>query len=206
MDEIVLIETIGKRTRVSLAGGGKVFCRKEDIGKLGLTVGLETTEDALLMRLFRLQSPEAYEAALTLLDFSARTKREISDKLLFKGYTPDSVAYVIERLESAQLVDDTQIAQRIARQGEVSGKGRYAIKQKLKSRGVSDEDCEEALSELSDESQAESCLALARSLMRRYAGEEPRKRKAKLSQALARRGFGWDSIEAALESVSDISE
>ena len=54
------------------------------------------------------------------------------------------------------------------------------------------------LEELDDESQTEAATALAKKLMRRYEKEPPRAARAKLRQALARRGYGWDVVGAAV--------
>ena len=43
----------------------------------------------------------------------------------------------------------------------------------------------------------------ARRLWRKYEDLPEREAKAKLSQALARRGFGWDAIESALDELMD---
>ena len=43
--------------------------------------------------------------------------------------------------------------------------------------------------------------AAARGLLRRYAGLPAREGRAKLSQALARRGFSWDAVRAAVDAV-----
>ena len=64
---------------------------------------------------------------------------------------------------------------------------------------------EEAMQCFDSAQQAEACRAAAESLCRKYAALPPREARAKLSQALARRGFGWESISGAVEAVlSDV--
>jgi len=48
-----------------------------------------------------------------------------------------------------------------------------------------------------------ACLEAARTLHRKYATLPPREARSKLSQALARRGFGWDAIQSAVEQIID---
>ena len=60
---------------------------------------------------------------------------------------------------------------------------------------------ERALDMLDDAQQAEAAQAAARGLLRRYAGLPSREGRAKLSQALARRGFSWDAVRAAVDAV-----
>ena len=60
---------------------------------------------------------------------------------------------------------------------------------------------EEALSAFDEEQQRAACLEVAQSLFRRYAELPRREGRAKLSQALARRGFGWDAIESTVDQL-----
>ena len=79
--------------------------------------------------------------------------------------------------------------------------GIYSLKRKLMSKGISESDAEEALETLDGEQQLSAAKAAAEKLRRKYEGQEPRQARAKLSQALARRGFSWDTISAALENM-----
>ena len=81
--------------------------------------------------------------------------------------------------------------------------GIYSFKRKLMVRGISEDDAEEALSRFDDGQQRDACRAAAQSLWRRYGALPPREARAKLSQALARRGFGWDVIEAAVDDLTE---
>ena len=52
---------------------------------------------------------------------------------------------------------------------------------------------------LDDEQQRTAARQAAEKLGRKYRDLPPREARAKLSQALARRGFSWDVISSALE-------
>ena len=75
------------------------------------------------------------------------------------------------------------------------------MRQKLRAKGIDADTAEEALEQLDDENQLSSAKALAQKFVRRYENEEPYKKKSKLSQALARRGFSWEIVREAVESV-----
>ena len=79
--------------------------------------------------------------------------------------------------------------------------GVYAVRRKLRAKGVSDEDAEAALGALDDAQQAEAARRAAQGLVRRYADLPAREGRAKLSQALARRGFAWDAVREAVDAV-----
>ena len=180
--------------------------RKKDWADFPLNVGddveLEEYENQISARQFA----EAYDAALTVLDYSARTESEIRKKLDTKGYLPSVCDAVILRLRETQLVNDTEFAHRMTESFSAKQTGIYTLKRKLRSRGICEEDTESALSEISDEDQLSAAISTARKLARKYEGQDYRAFRAKLSQALARRGFRWDTIEQAIEAVQSDDE
>ena len=92
-------------------------------------------------------------------------------------------------------------AQRVAETTVNRPIGVYAMKRKLKAKGVSDEDAEAALGAFDDAQQLNAAKAAAEKLARKYLSLPIREGKSKLSQALARRGFAWDVVREAVESV-----
>ena len=79
--------------------------------------------------------------------------------------------------------------------------GVYALRRKLKAKGISDEDADAALEAFDDDQQQAAARRAAEKLLKRYEGLPRREARAKLSQALARRGFGWDSVRAAVDAL-----
>lgn len=152
-------------------------------------------------RVAAVQFPDAYEAALTSLDRAERTAREIASSLRRRGYVPPAVDAVIARLTKNGLVDDARYAERLAETQSKKPVGLYAFRRKLRAKGISDEDAAEALSAFDESQQRDACLAAARKLARKYAELPPREARARLSQALARRGFAWDVVSQALDGL-----
>lgn len=181
----------------------RLTVRKKDVSKLGLTEGSDIEYDELIERLCPIQSADAYESALTLLDSCARTESEMRKKLRMKHYVEPVIDYVVERLTSAKLLNDSELAHRIAMNAASGGKGKYAIVRKLRSKGIGSEDIEDAMEEVTEEDQRHACLRECRRLSGKYDSADRRAYKNKLSQALMRRGFSWDSIEYAMNRVLD---
>ena len=102
------------------------------------------------------------------------------------------------------MIDDTRYAERYVELHKATQTGRYALRRKMRAKGL-DENLVDGLLEenLDDESQLEGARALAARYARRYEGEEPRKARSKISQALARRGYSWDIISQALDADFD---
>ncbi len=186
---------------IALDGVTAARVRRVHYEKCPVEIGAELDLDAYLDRVAAAQFSDGYEAALTSLDFCARSAREIGNALRRKGYVEPCVRAVVERLRENGLIDDARYAQRMAEVQSVRPVGLYAFKRKLRAKGISDDDAEAALSAFDDEQQQAAALAAAQQLYRKYEGLPEREARAKLSQALARRGFGWDAIEGAVDSI-----
>lgn len=163
----------------------------------GESVDLEAYADALAS----IQFADAYEAALTMLDFTARSASELEKKLLAKGYVPRATQAVLERLQASKLIDDREYALRMAESSSRKPVGIYALKRKLRAKGISEALADEALGELDDAQQRAAATQAAEKLSRRYADLPSREARAKLSQALARRGFAWEVIHEVVDHL-----
>ena len=118
-----------------------------------------------------------------------------------KGFVAPVAEAVVERLKENGLIDDQRLAARLAETQLTKPVGLYAMKRKLRAKGVSDEDAAEALESFDDDQQRAAAIQAARKLLRRYENLPVRECRGKLSQALARRGFSWDAVSAAVEAV-----
>lgn len=180
--------------------------RRAHFGKCPVETGADIEVEDYLNRVAAAQFADGYEAALTSLDFCARSAREIANALKRKGYVEPCVEAVVERLRENGLIDDARYAQRMAEVQVDKPVGLYAFKRKLRAKGISEDDAEEALAAFNDDQQRAAALETAKKLWRKYEALPPREAKAKLSQALARRGFPWDAIEGALDEITDTME
>ena len=192
-----------KRGQVEILADGAVVLRvrKQHFDRVPVREGDEIDVERYVGRLAAVQFADAYEAALCCLDRSSRSEREIAAALRRRGYVEPAIEAVLQRLRENRLIDDARYAQRMAELHAGKATGVYAFKRKLRAKGISEEDAEEALSAFDEEQQRDACLEVAQSLFRRYAELPRREGRAKLSQALARRGFGWDVIESAVDQV-----
>ena len=194
-----------KRGIMEISTDGCVFARirKVHYAKYPLEIGEEIDTDAYLGRIAAVQFADAYEAALTALDFSARSAREIGNALRRKGFVEPVVEAVVEKLKDNRLIDDRRYAERIAESQSSKPVGIYAVKRKLRAKGFSEEDTEAAMEAFDEDQQREAALVTARKLFRKYESLPAREARGKLSQALARRGFSWDAVENAVNALTD---
>lgn len=187
--------------QISAEGCSPLRIRKVHFAKRPLEVGDDIDLEEYESVMASIQFPDAYEAALTSLDFCARTAQEIQRSLRMKGYVAPAAEAVVARLIENRLLDDRQLAARIAESNASKPIGIYAVKRKLQAKGISEEDASDALEALDDEQQQAAALQAGKKLLRRYSSLPTRETRAKLSQALARRGFGWEAVRSAVDSL-----
>ena len=203
MATVSLIEKMGPVYRLYLDGRMWAQINRESFERAPLREGDEVDEETYLEGIARAQEAPAYEAALTALDRAAKTEKALRRWLSLRGFLEPAIESAIACLTRARLIHDGDIAERLTEAGASGGLSKSAIKRKLRAKGVGEEDIETALESVSEEDQLESAKRLARKLQPRYAQEESRAARAKLSQALARRGFAWDVISRAMGDLSD---
>lgn len=163
----------------------------------GQALDLEAYDQWLLLRQYR----HALDRAVGYLAARARSRRELESRLLRCGYRPATVEMVLYKLQRENLLNDADFARQWveARSGRTLGKRRIA--QELQRKGVSRAQTEAALSAVDEEAETEACRRAAEKLSARYGREEPRQAVQKLTQALVRRGFGWDESRRAAEQA-----
>lgn len=186
---------------ISIDGSVALRVRKKHFLKNPLEIGEEIDVEKYEDQMAGIQFPDAYEAALCALDLSARTEREMERSLTMKGFVAPAVRAVIDRLQENGLIDDKRMAERIAQSNSSKAVGIYAVKRKLRAKGISDEDAVDALETFDEEQQQTAANQMAVKLAKRYRDLPAREARAKLSQALARRGFGWDAVRSAVDAV-----
>ena len=192
--------------RLSFDDAAPMKVRLKHFRALPLAAGDEVDAEEYAARVAEAQRADVYEAALSSLDLCARTRQELRRSLLARGFVSGAVEATLDRLADSGLVDDRRYAERAVEVSAARPVGVYAVRRKLRAKGVAEEDAEAALGALDDEQQAQAAQAAARSLLRRYAQLPAHEGRAKLSQALARRGFSWEAVRAAVDKVWEADE
>ena len=125
----------------------------------------------------------AMNRALSLLGYRVRAKGELRERLGRAGYSGETVAVVIARLEELGYLDDEEFARSLAREDARKKYGPRRILGDLRRAGVDEEVAREAVDEaFVERSEYLTALAIAR---RRYNKEE------KGSDTQARRVYGF---------------
>ena len=104
-----------------------------------------------------------------------------------------------DRLEKLGLLNDGEYARTVVRHYSAKGYGVRKLRDELYRRGVPREFWEDALAELEPDTSG-----IDRLLTQKLRGAEPTRENLKrASDYLARRGFGWEEISAAIERYRD---
>jgi regulatory protein len=147
----------------------------------------------------------AYDRALNLLAFRARSARELQRRLVQKGVTAERADRVIAKLREAGLIDDADFARQLTRSKMSAGASRRRVHQELFKHGVAREVADEAVEQVVEEdglSDADSIERIARKKWRTLDGLDDPTRRRRLLGFLARRGFDSDDVARVVRQLA----
>jgi len=147
---------------------------------------------------------EAYDRALNLLAFRARSARELHRRLTQKGVPTGRADKVIARLREVGLIDDADFARQLARSKVAAGASRRRLHQELFKRGVARDVADEAVDQvLQEEDVDEVAVAerVARKRLPSLKGSDAPTRRRRLYAFLARRGHDSETIREVMGRV-----
>ena len=140
----------------------------------------------------------AKQRALWLLDKRDYSRCELSRKLTEKGFTEAAAGAALDRLTELGFIDDRRYAPIVVRHYAAKGYGAQRIRVELHRRGIPKELWDEALAEMPEQDET-----VDRLLRSRLKGADLSDRAAlkKATDALLRKGYGWDDVQAAVERL-----
>ena len=147
---------------------------------------------------------DAYDRALNLLSFRARSARELQRRLMQKGVTADRVDKVIAKLREVGLIDDADFARQVARSKVSSGASRRRLHQELFKRGIARDVADEAVDQVLEEENVDEVAVAERVARKRLpllSGADAPTRRRRLYGFLARRGHDSDTIRQVMDRV-----
>lgn len=146
----------------------------------------------------------AEAAAVRLLARREHSIDELRHKLIAKGYAPEAVELVIEKLAGKRLVSDERFASSFVHHHAKRGQGPVRIRAALRQQGIPDSQVEEALQRAEVD-----WLQRAREVRRRrFGAASPRSlgERAKQARFLQYRGFDSEQLRAAFCAESGESD
>jgi regulatory protein len=157
---------------------------------------------------------QAKDLCLRLLTARAHGRAELAAKLADKGFQPDVIEAVLDRLAAAKLVDDADLARQWVRSRHTrAGKGRQALAVELRRKGIDESTAADALASITVEDERERGADLVRRKLRTMSvGTAPGERDRALRRLvgmLARRGYSQGMAFAIVNaelSGADLSD
>ncbi|GEM_PF-1925574 len=149
----------------------------------------------------------AYEHGLVLISYRKRSCQEVSMKLELKGFQEEMASEAVEALKKAGYLDDAEFALWwIESRRKGRPKGKIAVRNELKKRGVESSVIEKAF-QMADERKPFDEIDMAfkafESKAEGYRKLPYKTARRRISALLKRRGFSWDTVNTVLKRFFD---
>ncbi len=206
MNEITAITPqIKDKRRCNIYIDGRFCCglTLESTVKNRLKVGSVISPERLSEIQLESEKNTAFDKALTHISLAQKTEKQVRDFLNGKGYLPAVVEYVIEKLRSYNFLDDGAYAESYV-ESAAKRKGGRLIRMELKSKGVSEEEIDNALENLDEEQEIQTAVGILQKYMRGKTADAPTLQKA--FRYLMGKGFAYDVVKSALSIYGEIEE
>jgi len=133
---------------------------------------------------------QAKDACLRLLTDRARSRSELETKLSGRGFEPEIITKVLDRLQEIGLIDDADFAnQWVHSRHTYSGKGKRALAVELRLKGIDQDVASEALSQIDPEDERERAAELVRRKLKNKPIDDRDKVTRRMVSMLARKGY-----------------
>ncbi|MHD0303744.1 recombination regulator RecX [Rhodococcus erythropolis] len=151
---------------------------------------------------------QAKDACLRLLTDRARSRSELETKLSGRGFEPEIISKVLDRLQEIGLIDDADFAnQWVHSRHTYSGKGKRALAVELRLKGIDQDVASEALSQIDPEDERERAAELVRRKLKNKPVDDRDKVTRRLVSMLARKGYSagmsYEVVKAEMAAVTD---
>lgn len=140
---------------------------------------------------------KAYQRALHYLSFRARSQAEMERYLQDKGYSPEIVTEIIERLQSERYLDDQAFAEMwLENRERFRPRSRHALRYELRQKGIDETVIDTVLSDVDED---ELAWAAVEPKLNGWKNLSEEALKKKIMGFLARRGFNYEIARSVFE-------
>ncbi|MBQ8406644.1 MAG: RecX family transcriptional regulator [Clostridia bacterium] len=190
------------KTRCSVFIDGRFVCglALETVMKNRLKVGKQITLEEMSAIQLEGEKDKAFDKALYYISASQKTEKQVSDYLSGKGYLPEVVEYVLEKLKGYSFVNDESYAKAYASDA-LKRKGSRLVKRELAQKGVEESQIQQALCSVEDRREEEGCQRLAEKYLKNK--ETDRQTLQKAFRYLMSKGYDYDMIKSVLSLLTD---
>lgn len=194
IEELKPSQRVQGRWLAVLEDGTVLRLGEGEVIDFALCTGKELTEDEAVRLTAAAHRAALKHKALDLLTRKLQSRRELERKLDEWGAGEEQTEAICTRMEELGFLNDAAYAEQVVHHYAAKGYGVRKLRDELYRRGVPRDLWDEALAKTDDPAQAIDDF-----LQKKLAGTQPdRKELKKISDALARRGYGWEDIRSAI--------
>lgn len=176
----------------------------ETLAMSKLEIGDSITDEEFENLQVESQKKLAFNKCLDYVSHRIRATYEVQKYLERKEYCHEAIEYTLEKLVDYKYLDDENFAKTLTKDRmNAKLKGKRYIVDELKKYGIEPLIIQNIIDEYDYEKENDNALKIAKKLSRKHAKvEDEYKRTQKISAAMARSGFDWDTIKSALNKTS----
>lgn len=171
--------------------------------KYKVSVDMDFSEDEILEMKYFSDIERAKSRAINYISGKLKTKYEVRLKLKENGFAEDVIDEVLDILEKEEYLNDKIYCEIfIEDKKKLNGYGKNKIKSLLIQKGISKNIFEGFLNEFEYEEEFDNALKMGIKKLELLSNEEDNfKKKQKIINYLAYRGFGFDVINDVLKEI-----
>lgn len=195
-----------KKQNKAIKGAAGHLDSETDRSEAGLTDNEKRRKKKIIDMTFEEQVEAAKETTLNILSMVPKSRKQLFDRLLEKGYSDEAAEGALVRLEEVNIVNDKEFASQWAHSRHYnSGLAPYAIKRELMLKGIAEDIIENTLSGFEDTQLEATALDMARRKARTVTGDKSNKVR-KVASAIARKGYSSNiAFSVAKQAIMEIT-
>ena len=194
------IQTKNKdRCNVFLDGEFAFGLSVETAVKYSLKVGLRVDQNEIREICFESEKIEALEKSISYVSGRLKTKRQVKEYLMRKGYAEQIVFFVIDKLKEYDYINDVNFAKRYL-ESCYKKEGRKLSDYKLMAKGVKKSDIETARCDVEIDTLTSACELAKKHLKNK---EITKENLQKTYRYLIGKGFSYEEASFALKEYKE---
>lgn len=179
------------------ADGSAMRLYRQTLEDFGLYAGLEMTQEQYEKLWAAAGAMSAKMRAVRIVAASSVSEKDLQQRLISKGETPEHAKDAVQWMTDMQLVDDRKTAEQVVSRCIGKGYGITRAKQALYEKRIPKQYWEEALKDYPD--QADVIFSFLKERLQENADDRDVRRAV---DALLRRGHSYSQIRKGLEQLS----
>ncbi|MEG0627941.1 MAG: recombination regulator RecX [Enterococcus sp.] len=192
--------------KVEFSNGETLRLSEDTVVRHRLLKGQEFDEKLLAEIKQEGKEDMGYQMALNYLSYQLRTEKEIRTYLKDNEIESDDRNKIVVRLKEVKLVDDLVYGESYIRtQMRLGDKGPRVLQQKLKQKGLKENDIQQALYLYEADEQFQVAFHTAKKSLKKFHHHSQREVRQKVQQLLMTKGFSSDTSKNVLAEL-DFSE